>query len=105
MISPSDISVTVSKDPKAYDNHTVVTAQLIVTEVAKVYDGWAERPEVLDQTKSMVRDAVYRRLYSGLRDDIEEMFALARVRIPYGPEMAQFETAKKRIDGILGGGL
>jgi hypothetical protein len=104
MISPSDILVTVSKDPKAYDNHTVVTAQLIVTETAKVYDGWAEKPEVIDQTKSMVRHAVYQKLYGGLRDDIEEMFLLAGRYVPFGPEMVKFEASKKRVDGILGGG-
>ena len=104
MIKDSDIIVSVSKDTKSYRQDTVVQAELTITEVATVYRDWANEPGVIDRTKDMVKHALYQRMYGELRDSIEEMYAIAMVKMPYGQELDMVREAKKKIDQIMRGG-
>jgi hypothetical protein len=103
MIKPSDIIISVYKDTKAYRQDTVVQAELVITEVATVYRDWANESGVIDRTKEMVKHALYQRMYGELRDSIEEMYAIAMVKMPNCQELDKVREAKKKIDRIMRG--
>lgn len=104
MIKDSDINILVYKDKKSYAPDTVVEANLTLTETMTVYPDWANDPKVIDRIKEMVKDNLYRKLYGELRDSIEEMYALAMTKIPYGPELDEVRKLKGQIDQIMRGG-
>lgn len=103
MIKLSDINISVCKDTNSYRQDTVVQADISITEVATIYRDWANEPGVIDRTKEMVKHALYQRVYGELRDSIEEMYAIAMVKMPYGADTNKVRELKGQIDQIMRG--
>ena len=103
MIKPSDITVTVYKDPKTYGTDTIVRAGLEITEIITVNRELEWSIAAIERAKEMARHGVYQHLYGGLTDLIEEMYAITMVKMPFGPELDRVREIKGEIDKIKRG--
>ena len=105
MIKPSDIIISVYEDKKTnpYRPNLVVEAQPDLHEVAIIDSRYQHDQMLIDRSKEMVTDNIYHKLYGDLRGHIEEMYAIAMVKMPYGQELDMVREAKKKIDQIMRG--
>lgn len=105
MIKDSDIIISVYEDRKTNPYHPdmVVEATLDLHEVVTINHRYGNDPRAIDRAKEMVKHVLYQRMYGELRDSIEEMYAIAMVKMPYGQELDEVRKLKGQIDRIMRG--
>lgn len=103
MITPSDITTSVSDDRKSYHPDLIVEAVLELREIVTINYRYRDESKAIDHAKEMAKHGIRHRLYGDLRDLIEELYEIAMVKTPHSQELDKVRELKDQIDKIMGG--
>jgi hypothetical protein len=102
MIKPSDIKVAINRHDRMLGMPMTVEAHLERHEVVSIDRREEHNQKLIEYAKQRVRRGILAYFYGDLIDDIEEMYRLAAINLPYD-KVDEVIEIKKRIDKTLRG--
>lgn len=103
MIKPSDIILSEYDTKGDHHPHRVVEAVLELHEVVTIDYRYRDDRNLISRAKETVRHRIYHKLYGDIRAPLEELYAIAMIKLPYSQELDKVSELKGEIDKIMRG--